>query len=292
MCHSPAITIILCVFLAGSAYADPAVRLVDRFIWGIDAAWAGGFSGLEMGPQGRVFTLISDRGQIVRGQVTRANGRISAVELDNSQILNDPNGKPVVDEYSDAEGLAVNSAGDIFVSFEHIPRVWAYRAGQSQAQELPHAAAFDTFPENSSLEALAIDAQDRLYTMPERSGGKQIPFPVYRLDGSTWTRAFDIHRRGAFLPVGADFGPDGRFYLLERSVTPIGFRSRVRRFDVTPQGAINEQVLFDSYPVQHDNLEGISVWRDHAGNIRLTMISDDNFLFFQRTEWVEYVVQE
>lgn len=40
---------------------------------------------------------------------------------------------------------------------------------------------------------------------------------------------------------------------------------------------------------RHDNLEGLSVWRDAQG-LRLTMVSDDNFMFFQRTEFVEYRV--
>jgi hypothetical protein len=39
-----------------------------------------------------------------------------------------------------------------------------------------------------------------------------------------------------------------------------------------------------------DNLEGLSVWRDIAGQIRLTLISDDNFRLLQRTEIVEYVL--
>lgn len=38
---------------------------------------------------------------------------------------------------------------------------------------------------------------------------------------------------------------------------------------------------------RHDNLEGLSVWQDAQG-VRLTMVSDDNFMFFQRTEFVEY----
>ncbi len=42
----------------------------------------------------------------------------------------------------------------------------------------------------------------------------------------------------------------------------------------------------------HDNLEGIAVWRDDQGRMRLTMVSDDNFQFFQVSEIVEYVVPE
>jgi hypothetical protein len=47
-------------------------------------------------------------------------------------------------------------------------------------------------------------------------------------------------------------------------------------------------MIFTSAVGQHDNLEGLSVWRDAKGTIRLTMIADDNFYFFQTTEIVEY----
>ena len=94
-----------------------------------------------------------------------------------------------------------------------------------------------------------------------------------------------------FLPVGADFGPDGALYLLERDFTGFGFRSRVRRFDITgPARGGAGEILLQSRARQFDNLEGLSVWRDEAGRIRLTMVSDDNFLFVQRTELVEYVL--
>ena len=36
---------------------------------------------------------------------------------------------------------------------------------------------------------------------------------------------------------------------------------------------------------------GIAVWEDGQG-IRITMISDDNFLFLQRTELVEYRIRD
>jgi hypothetical protein len=66
----------------------------------------------------------------------------------------------------------------------------------------------------------------------------------------------------------------------------------VRRFTIGPQALTNEETLLQSAPGQHDNLEGISVWRDKAGSLRLTMISDDNLLFLQRTEIVEYRVPD
>ena len=92
-------------------------------------------------------------------------------------------------------------------------------------------------------------------------------------------------RRGRFLPVGLDFGPDGNLYLLERDFAGVGFRSRVRRFG--PDGGA-EQTLLQTRTGQFDNLEGISVWRDRRGGLRLTMVSDDNFRFFQQTQIVEF----
>ena len=65
----------------------------------------------------------------------------------------------------------------------------------------------------------------------------------------------------------------------------------MRRFDLTEAGLANEAVLLESYPLRYDNLEGISVWRDDMG-IRITLISDDNFGFLQRTELVEFRLLE
>ena len=45
-----------------------------------------------------------------------------------------------------------------------------------------------------------------------------------------------------------------------------------------------------SHLARHDNLEGLAVTRAATGQIRLTMISDDNFNPFQRSEIVEYLL--
>jgi len=61
-------------------------------------------------------------------------------------------------------------------------------------------------------------------------------------------------------------------------------------FAISGDRIVQEQTLIDTPPGRHDNLEGLTVWQDMAGRIRLTMISDDNFNFFQRTELVEYAL--
>lgn len=54
----------------------------------------------------------------------------------------------------------------------------------------------------------------------------------------------------------------------------------------------NETELFRSSIFQFDNLEGLAVWRDDTGAIRLTMVSDDNFNPLQTTQLVEFRVPE
>ena len=49
-------------------------------------------------------------------------------------------------------------------------------------------------------------------------------------------------------------------------------------------------MLLESRIGQFDNLEGISVWRDDRNRTRITLISDDNFFLFQKTELVEFVL--
>ncbi len=66
----------------------------------------------------------------------------------------------------------------------------------------------------------------------------------------------------------------------------MGFRSRVRSFDLTGG---DERLELKTGIGTHDNLEGIEVWRDGGGHLRATMISDDNQLpLLQRTEFVDY----
>ncbi|WP_417742954.1 esterase-like activity of phytase family protein [Salipiger sp.] len=274
-----------------AAASGGEARFTASYTWRMDDPAFGGFSGIELSEDGRRFTAISDRARIVTGTLERQDGRIVAVHAGPIVPLMDENGQRQSHAKGDSEGLAIDGTGRIFVSYEGVSRVWAYDTPE-RAMPLPRADAFKRLQNNSSLEALAVDAKGRLYTLPERSGELTRPFPVWRYDDGGWTQPFEIPRRGGFLAVGADIGPDGRFYLLEREFTGVGFRSRVRRFDMAEDALSGETTLFESHLLRHDNLEGIAVWRDEAGAIRLTMISDDNFNFFQRTQLVEYIVPE
>ncbi|SFO92582.1 esterase-like activity of phytase family protein [Tranquillimonas alkanivorans] len=282
------------LLIAGCASALPAdVRFLGDFDWDMRDDRHGGYSGLELGEDGRRFLAISDRGWIVDGRLEREDGRIATVLADRPQRLKGLSGQGIKKDFEDAEGLAVASDGRIFISFEGEHRVWSYASPGAVPEALARHPDFAAMQQNSSLEALAVGPDGALYTLPERSGALARPFPVYRYADGRWTQPFEIPRRGELLPVGMDLGPDGRLYLLERHFAGIfGFSSRVRRFTLDGGDIVEEETLLETASAQHDNLEGISVWRDGGGRLRLTMISDDNFTALQSTEIVEYVVPD
>jgi hypothetical protein len=276
------------------AGGQPRVSHIGTYVWSMDDDLFGGFSGIRLSADGQRFTVLSDRASLRWGEVARdAKGKIDGLQVEGITRIKDSQGRYLPPGWKgDSEGLAIDRDGRLWVSFEGLTRVVRYDTPESPAVPLPRPAAFRQMQRNSSLETLAIAPNGDILTVPERSGALTRPFPVYRYRNGAWDQPWSIPRSGDFLAVDADIGPDGRFYLLERDFLGLlGFRSRVRRFDMGPDGLSHEQVLLVSGPLQYDNLEGISVWRDAQG-IRLTMISDDNFNFVQRTELVEYRVED
>lgn len=263
---------------------------VTTLRWSLVLDGFGGFSAIEIGPNGRDLIAISDRGRVITGRLDRADGVITGVTVTGIDWLRDTKGNRIKGLDADPEGLARRGDGRLFVSFEGHHRVWTYRDPRSEAAWLPRHPDFKTMQRNSALEALAIDTRGRVYTLPERSGDRNRPFPVYRYASGTWTIPFHIPRRDGFLPVGMDFGPDGRLYLLERELRGIFFATRVRRFTLSGDRISREETVIETPGGLHDNLEGIAVWRDDRDEIRITMISDDNFKDFLRTEIVEYTL--
>ena len=251
----------------------------------------GGFSGIEVAPDGMRFYAISDRGRIVTGLMQRDQSQLRAVELQPMTVLANTKGKRISGKASDAEGTAL-SRNRLYVSFEGNHRVQVYDSPDGPAQRLPGLPEFRNMEENGGFEALAADPDGNLYVLPERKWWSDGGWPVYRYGPGGWARLSGYLQDGGFLPVGADFGPDGRLYILERYFRGLGFSSRVTSYAVDSKGLHDQRVILTTRAFRFGNLEGLSVWRDGNGQVRLTMIADDNFMPFQRSEIVEYVLPE
>jgi len=248
------------------------------FQWRDDDPRFGGFSALRLAPDGQGFTAVTDKGNWLTGTILRDGSRIVAVESGPLSPLLNENGDPVAPEESDSEGLAIAPDGTAFVSFEQRIGIRRYVTLDTTPERMPNDP-FATLPFNTGLESVTLDGDD-LLTIPEGPNGDT--FTVWRLT-DRWRRDFAIPRRGIFLIADADMF-ENRLYILERAFFGFGFSTRIRRFD---KGGGGEATLLTSRPGKFDNLEGLSVWRDGQETV-ITMLSDDNFMPFERTEFVEY----
>lgn len=276
----------------GRAVAAKTATHSGSFVWRHGAHWFGGFSAVHISDNGRRMMALSDRATLVSAQIERHGDAVAAIQIRGHWPVLSSTGRDLPGYVGDSEGIAMAPDGGFYISFEGVHRVAYYPAPGTKARVLPRPGVFEGLNGNGSFEALAIDGQGRLYTLTEKNRTAQGDIPVYRWDGHTWSTPFVLPQRGRFLPVAADFGPDGRFYLLERRLSLAGFRSRLRRWRIGRQGPGAEEILFETGTGTHDNLEGLSVWRDSRGRLRATMISDDNFLALQRTELVEYLLPD
>lgn len=242
----------------------------------------GGLSALELNSDGTTFHVLADRGQILTGTLLRDGDRISGYTVQSAAPIRDTAGRSVTGRNADSEGIAIRTDGRIFVSFERNHRIWAYDAANGAALVYTPAADFARLPNNQGLEALAIAPNGHLIAIPEANTG---PVPIYDY-GTEWQIAQTIPVPRGYHVTGADFGPDGLLYLLERRFTGLSFSTRLTR--VGPTG---EYQLILATPLgTHGNLEGLSVWRDQSGRLRATMVSDNNESIFTRSQLVEYAI--
>jgi hypothetical protein len=283
----------LCLSLEKSVAQDEgAARFHGEYVWRSGLAGFSEFSGLHM-TDGRTFVTVTDIGTLGQGVLARdAAGRISGVRLDGFVSLREE-GRVLSGARADAEAVARGADGGLFIAFENQGRVSVFRPDGSDGSALPAHPDFRALRSNLGIEALAIDAAGVILAVPEFAprGWMGRGHPVYRFRDGAWDDTLRLRRDTLYLPVGAAFGPDGRFYLLERNLIPgLGIRSRVRRFAVSEGALTDEAVVLETPRGRHENLEGLSVWRDGSGGLMLTMISDDNRDPKTPTTWVEYRV--
>lgn len=237
------------------------------------------------------MTVINDRGQLAQATLHRSGGKLAGISVQSSKRLGRASGGRLRKKASDAEGLAIGEDGGAFVSFEHRHRIMQTDLASGRTRGRIALPFQNMLSDNAGVEALAIAPDGTLFAVAEQPQPNGAPFPLYAYSGGKWRVSARIPQRGPFVPVGADFDSKGRLWLLERAVTPLGFRSRIRMFVIDPRSP-REFTLLTTFPARYDNLEGLSVWDDARGQIHVTMVSDDNFLRILRTQIVEYTVRE
>jgi hypothetical protein len=290
----------------------PTSLNLERATFHADIAFAGAltmaspherFGGLSalVWEDGVGLSAVSDRGWRIWGLPdSAASAEPSRRRARFTPLLNEY-GRPLRALSSDAEGAALDPKGGWLISFEGEHRIWRYPQPGGAALRVRGSPDWADLQSNSGLEAIATAPDGAIFAIPERSGGTDRPFPVWRREGEVWEKLF-LPRSGGFLVTDAAVGPDGRLYVLERSLSLLGgFGMRIRRAEIAgaPAGTTLRAETMVVLPAGSgvDNMEGMSFVPldgpprgDGRRAARLLVVSDDNFRFFQRTLLLEFML--
>ena len=236
----------------------------------------GGLSGLLV-RDGRLYA-VTDQGRWFAAAL--AEGQGGALRLEDTRLapMRAPGGETWGKSGGDAEGLAWLD-GRLAVSFERDHRIMLLR-GSGRLGATIQPRAFEQFPSNEGLEALATLPDGRLIALSESTDAGGVAVFAVAPDGTaTESRLPPLGRHHV---TGADVGPDGRLYVVLRHFSPLtGVSIRVARYalgsDGLPAPASAEILAAFEQHDGIDNMEGIALEPAPDGGLRLWLLSDDNF---------------
>lgn len=294
---------------------QPVGGRVDKLIWrgGLvlrsDSDLFGGLSGIAFtGPDHQLAT-VSDVGNFISGR-----------------LIYDPEGHPL-----DFVGVTVtaiqNSRGEdlprafardaeaietiyrngvpaaVRVGFENLTRVADFSLDNGvpggAAREVVIPQWLSRLRTNQSLESVCIAppaspvaGSTLLLTEASfASNGEHAGFMLGNKDRGPFTFA----KTPDLNPTDCAFLPNGDLLVLERGTGFLSFFMQIVRIkaeDVTPGGNYDGEILLSASGGDIDNMEGMAVHHGPQGEIRITLVSDDNFNDWERTLLLEFALPE
>lgn len=278
-----------------------ALRYLGGFRLESDAPDFGGFSGLDISDDGTQLTAITDYGHWYSANIIYGDGSApSSMQSFALGPILGRDGKPLTEKAdADSESLSRLPDGSYLVGFERHDRIWKYSGHFSQkpkAERFPIPAEIARISRNKGLEGLAAfppssPFHGAVIAMAERhienghhtgwiiGGPKAGKLHIKRIDG------FDI--------TDAAFLPNGDLLILERFFKkPVTLKCQIRRIpaaSIKAGATLDGEVLFHAdRSLTIDNMEGIAIHTGTSGQQIITLISDDNFSFFQRTLLLQF----
>lgn len=267
----------------------------------------GGWSGITFQPGTNKFLAVSDAGTWMSGELTYDGNRPKGIRKARLGPIKALNGKPLrrnVDR--DAEAVTLISGtlsnGVALVSFERNDRIGRFpiRKGMLGApvhytRRPPGVGRFG----NKGIEAVTL-------LRGGRYRGAMVSFAEEPVRGkglhSGWiwrkgkAQRFRVAGLGDYAITDAASLKDGTILLLERRFRwTDGVRMRLRRIEhssLRPKSVVKGRVLLKAdLSNEIDNMEGLAIRELPSGEVRLTMISDNNFnSLLQRTVLLEFAI--
>jgi len=261
----------------------------------------GGISALHVEPDSNRFIAATDRGSWVRGRIVYRDGKPAAVaDAEVAPILG-IDGRPLAARgWFDVESLAERD-GILYIGIERAEQIvrFDYRRDglRARGQPIDVPADFKTFTFNKSLECLAAPQgalAGRLIVVTEHSLDSAGNLRSFVLGADQVTR-FGVKRSDDFDVSDCTVLSQDELLLLERRASPArGIAIRIRRIplaDIKEGAVVDGRSMFDAdLAFQIDNMEGIGVHRNSAGETIVTLVSDDNFSIIQRNLLLQFSV--
>ncbi len=262
----------------------------------------GGISAIHMESDGAHFLAATDQGSWLRGRIEYRDGRPAGIaDAEMAPILGS-DGKPLASHgWYDVESLTERD-GIVYIGIERVEQIvrFDYRRdgllARGRAIDVP--AEFKTFTYNKSLECLTAPREGAL-------AGELIAITEHSLDsagnlrsfvlGGEHTAHFSAKRSDDFDVSDCTILSGNDLLLLERRYSPArGVAMRIRRIplaDVKADAIVDGPAMIEAdLGYQIDNMEGIAVHRNAAGETIITLVSDDNFSVIQRSLLLQFAV--
>ena len=253
----------------------------------------GGFSGLVIQDKGSEALILTDKSfffvlklqrnddDILTGYSVIRKGRILSSK---GEHLNGRN--------TDSESIVIDEIDNYYISFESNHRIMMHTRVEGKGVFIPKHPMFRKLSVNKGIEALAIDNEDRLIAIPEKPPLGMSDIPIFRLQNNKWEIVKYVKIKDDFLVTDAEFLPQGLLLILERKFSwTQGFKTRFRLISLDNFGNKKPITVFTSTANQFDNLEGMALWKDKNGEIRILTVSDDNFHPLQQSEIREFFLK-
>lgn len=265
----------------------------------------GGLSAIRLAANGANFLSVTDRGYWLRGRITYDGNAPSGIADAEIAPMLYSDGKPIQSRgWYDSEALA-EDGGFAYVALERVHRILKFDTGKrgllARGTLVPVPPEMGKLPANRGIECLMV--------APKGSpvAGALIAISERGLDEAKNIRGFLI---GGPKPGLFSIKPSEEFDIVDCAVTPSldvllleryfswrrGVAMRIRRValaDIVPGAVLEPKELISAdMGYQIDNMEGLSVHRAATGEVVLTLVSDDNFSFIQRTILLQFTLRD
>ena len=265
----------------------------------------GGLSAFRLDAAGERFLSLSDKGSWFTGRIVYAGKEMTGLADVEAAPMLGPDGEPITKRrWFDTEALA-RDGGIAYVGIERVNQILKFDIGrdgvQAPGQPLVLPPALRKLPFNKGLESLVVLPKNAplagaLLAISERALDADGNI-IGALIGGPKHGGLAVRRTDNYDISDAGLLPDGSLLLLERKFSWVGgIGIRIRRVaiaSVMPGAVLDGPSIFDADLGQEiDNMEGIDSHVTADSDTVVTMISDDNFSFIQRTLLLQFTLVE